>query len=354
MNENPTIQTSGRSSISEIQPRSVSPWRKQARLLKRIVIAMRSNTSRRLLLTAIRLMWSRSLSGRRRLPDPVPLDHAREPSDVLVLMEDASYGGIPLRLFQTWKSRTGLPANYAYWSATLRAMNPDFEYVLWDDDDNRRYIAHHQPWFLDTYNAYPAEIFRADIIRPFFLFEYGGLYADMDTECLKPLENLLSNHQIVLGRLNNRLVMPDAIPNAIMASRPGEIFWLLVIAIAMEKLADMGRRTRDGFLSPEGFTGPGVITEAYDFYTNARPHEVLDRTATVRRHLAPERELSWSRITLLGLHEWYGIDWSDPLHALFRREMMKGRHLLPSTQLRSLFPDASIVTFWTQSWGAEP
>src|SRR5579871_2603394 len=41
-----------------------------------------------------------------------------------------SGAAIPKIIFQTWKSRTDLPANYRYWSETLRSLNPQYDYVL--------------------------------------------------------------------------------------------------------------------------------------------------------------------------------------------------------------------------------
>jgi hypothetical protein len=32
------------------------------------------------------------------------------------------------------------------------------------------------PWFLDTYKAYPHNIQRADVLRYFVLYEFGGIY----------------------------------------------------------------------------------------------------------------------------------------------------------------------------------
>ncbi len=36
------------------------------------------------------------------------------------------------------------------------------------------------PWFLDTWDAYPFDIERADAIRYFALAHYGGVYLDLD------------------------------------------------------------------------------------------------------------------------------------------------------------------------------
>jgi hypothetical protein len=37
-------------------------------------------------------------------------------------------------------------------------------------------IADKFPWFVDTYRSYPHNIQRADVLRYFVLYEYGGIY----------------------------------------------------------------------------------------------------------------------------------------------------------------------------------
>ena len=47
------------------------------------------------------------------------------------------------------------------------------------------------PEFLDLYDGYNSEIQRADAVRYFLLYEYGGVYADLDFESLQPLDLFL-------------------------------------------------------------------------------------------------------------------------------------------------------------------
>jgi len=36
------------------------------------------------------------------------------------------------------------------------------------------------PWFLETFDSYPYNIERADVIRYFALYHFGGIYLDLD------------------------------------------------------------------------------------------------------------------------------------------------------------------------------
>src|SRR5690606_7924245 len=111
-------------------------------------------------------------------------------------------------------------------------------------------------WFLQKYDSFPAEIFRADAVRYFFLYQFGGVYADMDTECLRSLDDILKNGDVILGSMGSDLTFPHSIPNAVMASKPRQEFWLLVISIMSEL----------NFTQPEPVTGPVMLKRAYKAY----------------------------------------------------------------------------------------
>ena len=87
---------------------------------------------------------------------------------------------IPALIYQTWKSKTSLPENFAHWRASFARLNPGYSLLLWDDADNRQFIADHFAWFLPTYDGFPQEIFRVDAVRYFFLYLHGGIYVDLD------------------------------------------------------------------------------------------------------------------------------------------------------------------------------
>jgi inositol phosphorylceramide mannosyltransferase catalytic subunit len=46
------------------------------------------------------------------------------------------------------------------WSESWKVKNPDWRYILWTDDDNRKLIQSDFSWFLSTYDAMPDNINR--------------------------------------------------------------------------------------------------------------------------------------------------------------------------------------------------
>lgn len=183
---------------------------------------------------------------------------------------------IPNIIFQTWKSCTSIPDNYRYWMSSIKKYNPNYQHILWDDELNRAFIKKEFSWFIKYYDAYPAEIYRADVIRFFFLFRYRGIYIDMDTECLRSLDEIRSFGGIVLGRMGQDKDFSDSVPNAIMASEPGQIFWLLAISMSTEKINEYLTDT-NVVAGPESFTGPGLLKRAVDFYQYHRYEDIKAR-----------------------------------------------------------------------------
>jgi mannosyltransferase OCH1-like enzyme len=196
--------------------------------------------------------------------------------------------------------------------------------MLWDDADNRKFVTSHFPWFLATYDAYDREIMRADAIRYMFLYKYGGIYADMDFECLKPMDELLAayeDYDIILGSIrttNNPWHVSNSIPNALMISKPNNAFWIHV-------LEEMVRRaSASASVKVEELTGPVVLKGVYD--------------------------KSWfSRIKVLPPSVLYPISWITDSKE--RAKSLKTEELTSLTQsMLAAHPSSYAVTYWTHSW----
>ena len=80
---------------------------------------------------------------------------------------------IPKLLHQSWINST-LPAKFEEWSHSCREANPDWEWVLWTDEDNMKLVEKYAPWFASTYEALHSEIYRADTARNIYMHVFGG------------------------------------------------------------------------------------------------------------------------------------------------------------------------------------
>lgn len=287
------------------------------------------------------------------------LNEANSPNEsdtrrVLLLPPVSNDGSFQKVVFQTWKSKVSIPFNYAQWSESFKRTNPDFKYFLWDDFDNRRFIETYYSWFLPVYDAYPREIYRADAVRYFFLYQFGGLYADMDTECLRPVAPLFKSGDVWLGRMGTDSDFPHSIPNAIMASRPLQEFWLLAIHILVENARTQGKLESMISSGPEAMTGPIVLKRTYDTYMSSERSAVREMiqgiAARLPDNLQPQPKAS--RVELLEPTIFYPIDWSNILHLRLSSEVVESKLMLGERTKRWLFPRSFLVTYWTHSWKA--
>jgi mannosyltransferase OCH1-like enzyme len=261
-------------------------------------------------------------------------------------MSDATDDGVGARIFQTSKSKTELPQSFAYWRSTLLDKNPAFAFTWWDDDDNRRFIAAQFPWFLEFYDRLPAGIYRADCIRYFYLYTHGGFYIDMDTEGLKPLDKFVGVKGILFGRMGTDAKFAHAIGNAIMASRPREEFWLFLIGL-IRFLYGLGLR------GPEALTGPIALRSAVDIYLSEEPLLATGIIKSLAKLLPAQLQPrpARSKIELLPQREWYPLDWSDQVHTPLRKAVLGGK-LLTEQEKAELFPESTLVTYFSHSWTA--
>ena len=80
---------------------------------------------------------------------------------------------IPRIFHQSWVDHD-LPKKFEEWSRSCRKMHPDWEWVLWTNEDNHDLVKKYAPWFLETYEALESEILRADSVRNIYMHVFGG------------------------------------------------------------------------------------------------------------------------------------------------------------------------------------
>lgn len=249
---------------------------------------------------------------------------------------------IPKIIFQTWKSKTEFPDNFKYWMKTWKEKNKNYEYKLYDDNDNRNFIQTHFPWFLEQYDSYPRNIQRVDVVRYFYLYHHGGIYADMDFECLKSFNDLImdTEYDVILGRMGNDVNFEHSIPNAIMISKPKEEFWIYVICCLYQI---------DKQLPTELTTGPILLKTAYDKYQSNYEQCKLDIDKI--KHLFQHNVDNKSKIEVRKGEDLYPVNWleekSNPKYRL--RVVGKGE-IFTKTFVKKNFPNSYAVTYWTHSW----
>src|SRR5690554_8239896 len=77
---------------------------------------------------------------------------------------------------------------------TWREQHPDWDYLLWDEEAIAALDLDNQDLYDRAPDLVPADAvgqYRANIPRYETLHRYGGVYADMDTTCQRPIDKLL-------------------------------------------------------------------------------------------------------------------------------------------------------------------
>ena len=118
---------------------------------------------------------------------------------------------IPRIFHQIWVGPDPFPKEFARYQETWRSHHPDWDLRFWTEEN--------LPADLDRKEAYellrqPAE--RADLIRLELLYNQGGVYVDVDFECLRSIEPLLADVDFFVGNFK-----PRRVTNAIVGSVPG-------------------------------------------------------------------------------------------------------------------------------------
>lgn len=111
---------------------------------------------------------------------------------------------------------------------------PEWKHILWNDDDNERFIETEYPDYYDMYMSYDRIIKRVDIVRYFFLHKYGGIYADMDYMVLSNFYNLLPTNKVSV--CESPFKKWEKVQNSLMASNPGNPFWMKLIQKARNRI----------------------------------------------------------------------------------------------------------------------
>ncbi|KAJ3048324.1 membrane-bound alpha-1,6- mannosyltransferase Initiation-specific, partial [Quaeritorhiza haematococci] len=82
----------------------------------------------------------------------------------------------------------GLPHHVQNSLRSFREKNPDYTQILWTDSDIEEVIRVYFPSIVDVWKKIPIQIVKADLFRYMIVYVFGGVYSDVDTMCLKPID----------------------------------------------------------------------------------------------------------------------------------------------------------------------
>jgi mannosyltransferase OCH1-like enzyme len=183
---------------------------------------------------------------------------------------------IPKIIHQVWINDTFLgnpkkdvPEKWNQSIELWKKYHPEWIHILWTDEMIESYLSSYHPYIIEHYKNYEYLIQRADMIRYFILYDYGGVYCDLD---LYPVKNI---EKYIKGSYDHFVYSAgsDVIINAFMISPKGS----LIMKEIQTKIKDikipwfcLGKHLKVMFS-----TGPNFL---YNILLNTKyPYIVLSR-----------------------------------------------------------------------------
>ena len=119
---------------------------------------------------------------------------------------------VPKIIHQIWLG-SKVPKKYDIWRKSWMKKNPEFEYILWDENKILKMGLINEKKFIK------AKSFgiKSDIARYEILYNFGGIYVDTDFEAIKPIDPKLLSQSFVAGVLFD---YKPQINNALIISKP--------------------------------------------------------------------------------------------------------------------------------------
>lgn len=137
---------------------------------------------------------------------------------------------IPHIIHQTWDDEY-VPMMFVPYIISWIKTHPSWQYWLWTPETVKLLLHTHYSHYESLYSSYNESIFKANIMRYFIMHHYGGVYADLDLESLRPLDNWTMDNDCIMSE--NHHVHAFLISKAdhaevmitLLASRPGHPYF---------------------------------------------------------------------------------------------------------------------------------
>lgn len=100
---------------------------------------------------------------------------------------------IPKLIHYCWLSNDSIPEYLIKCMESWKRILPDYEWVRWNFD---RFPKDQSKWVSQAFDN-KKYAFAADYIRLYALYNYGGIYLDMDVEVVRSYDKFLNLHEMI-------------------------------------------------------------------------------------------------------------------------------------------------------------
>lgn len=173
---------------------------------------------------------------------------------------------IPKTIHQIWYSNEPMPKLFEVTNSSWRKHNTTYSYKLWLKTEIDDLVDKFEE-VKTAFNNRLYDIQKIDIVKYLILYTYGGVYVDIDYECLKPISDLINKKSLCLSYepeshsalFNNKPV----IGNAFLGANQSSLFMQKLINTSLINIskATISEDAVDGkFMHILQTTGPHMLT----------------------------------------------------------------------------------------------
>ena len=178
---------------------------------------------------------------------------------------------IPKIIWQTYKDPYDMLMYYMHNAIdTWRDLNPDYEHRYMDDTQAAEFVLkeYGQEWH-ELFVGLPVGVMRGDLWRYMVIYKYGGVYADLDTECLEPISTWMLEDKdfIVCPETNEHFCQWT------FAATPGHPILKSVLDLIKDRLISPDYESQH-FVHTH--TGPAIWTEGINKALDSSVSNLID------------------------------------------------------------------------------
>jgi mannosyltransferase OCH1-like enzyme len=168
---------------------------------------------------------------------------------------------IPKIIWQTYKTDyDSIPIKAKTYAIKWQILNPSYEYNYFTDEDIYKFIEeYYGQEMLELAKSFKVPVMLSDLWRILVIYQFGGIYADIDTEPTDPLDNWLDLSKNFVVAIENGL---HYVQWAFMAEPKSPIVKSILDTV-LERCKEIDY-TKKEFI--HYYTGPNVFTEGIRKY----------------------------------------------------------------------------------------
>jgi hypothetical protein len=228
-----------------------------------------------------------------------PVTTALERSGERGAVKQSRHVVLPPLIHLTWRNKTDLPAygvaNAEHW----RRLNPRHRVVLYDDVEVEAFVKLHVAEMVPFWEQLKP-IQRADVFRYAVMWKDGGVYADLDVEPLRPVDEWMAtgtrdtlhwrSANVILGweavteseDWESRFASPAQLCTWTVASAPGHALWRSVLDDIVQFYKSGGHKEAAGVIRS---TGGGMFSAAFKSFLKRELGAVVGQAPLTLRAL---------------------------------------------------------------------